>query len=94
MTESTTTATGPLSGLRVIEFSLLGPAAVGLHLADLGAEVIKVESPQGDYVRQMTWPIIEGSSLLHRHINRLYFHAIKSDCVNPRDHIISPLNLR
>ncbi len=61
---------GPLAGLRVIEVSLLGPAAVGLHLADLGAEVIKVESPQGDYVRQMTWPIINDSSLLHWHINR------------------------
>lgn len=70
MTESTTTGAGPLSGLRVIEFSLLGPAAVGLHLADLGAQVIKVESPQGDYVREMTWPIIDGSSLLHWHINR------------------------
>ena len=71
MTESNPTAgAGPLSGLRVIEFSLLGPAAVGVHLADLGAEVIKVESPQGDYVRQMTWPIIDGSSLLHWHINR------------------------
>ena len=71
MTESSTAAgVGPLSGLRVIEFSLLGPAAVGVHLADLGAEVIKVESPQGDYVRQMTWPIIDGSSLLHWHINR------------------------
>ncbi len=61
---------GPLSGLRVVEVSLLGPAAVGLHLADLGAEVIKVESPSGDYVRQMTWPIINDSSLLHWHINR------------------------
>ncbi|MHB1138045.1 MAG: CaiB/BaiF CoA transferase family protein [Microthrixaceae bacterium] len=61
---------GPLCGLRVIEVSLLGPAAVGLHLADLGAEVIKVESPSGDYVRQMTWPIIDDSSLLHWHINR------------------------
>ena len=70
MTESSTTGSGPLSGLRVIEFSLLGPAAVGLHLADLGAQVIKVESPQGDYVRQMTWPIINDSSLLHWHINR------------------------
>ena len=65
------TASGaPLSGLRVIEFSLLGPGAVGLHLADLGADVIKVESPQGDYIRQMTWPIIEDSSLLHWHIHR------------------------
>lgn len=60
----------PLAGLRVIEVSLLGPGAVGLHLADLGADVIKVEPPQGDYIRQMTWPIIEGSSLLHWHIHR------------------------
>ena len=60
----------PLAGLRVVEVSLLGPGAVGLHLADLGADVIKVEPPQGDYIRQMTWPIIEGSSLLHWHIHR------------------------
>jgi crotonobetainyl-CoA:carnitine CoA-transferase CaiB-like acyl-CoA transferase len=60
----------PLAGLRVIEVSLLGPGAVGTHLADLGADVIKVEPPQGDYIRQMTWPIIEGSSLLHWHIHR------------------------
>ena len=40
------------------------------HLVDFGAEVIKVESPAGDYVRQMTWPIIEGTSLLHLHVNR------------------------
>ena len=62
--------TPPLGGLRVIESSLLGPAAITTHLADLGAEVIKVESPSGDYVREMTWPIIEGTSLLHLHINR------------------------
>lgn len=60
----------PLSGLRVIEFSLLGPGAVGHHLADLGADVIKVEPPQGDYIRRMTWPIIDGVSLLHWHIHR------------------------
>ena len=62
--------TGLLDGVRVIESSLLGPAAITLHLADLGAEVIKVEPPQGDYVRQMTWPIVEGVSLMHLHINR------------------------
>jgi crotonobetainyl-CoA:carnitine CoA-transferase CaiB-like acyl-CoA transferase len=60
----------PLAGLRVIESSLLGPAAITVHLADLGAEVIKVESPAGDYVREMTWPIVEGVSLMHLHINR------------------------
>jgi len=60
----------PLAGIRIIESSLLGPAAITTHLADLGAEVIKVESPSGDYVREMTWPIIEGTSLLHLHINR------------------------
>ncbi len=64
------TRTAPLVGLRVIESSLLGPAAITTHLADLGAEVIKVESPAGDYIREMTWPIIEGNSLMHLHINR------------------------
>lgn len=60
----------PLAGVRVVESSMLGPAAITTHLADLGAEVIKVESPAGDYVRQMTWPIVEGVSLMHLHVNR------------------------
>ncbi len=60
----------PLSGVRIIESSVLGPAAITTHLADMGAEVIKVESPSGDYVRQMTWPIVNEVSLLHLHINR------------------------
>ena len=49
---------------------MLGPGAVTTHLADLGAEVIKVEPPSGDYIRQMTWPIVEGTSLMHLHISR------------------------
>ncbi len=36
----------------------------------MGADVIKIEPPQGDYVRQMTWPIVEGVSLMHLHISR------------------------
>ena len=52
-----TSQIAPLAGLRVVESSLLGPAAITTHLADMGAEVIKVESPSGDYVREMTWPI-------------------------------------
>src|SRR3954469_4728297 len=49
---------------------MLGPAAITSALADLGADVIKVEPPSGDYGRQMTWPIVEGVSLLHLHVNR------------------------
>jgi crotonobetainyl-CoA:carnitine CoA-transferase CaiB-like acyl-CoA transferase len=60
----------PLAGVRIIESSLLGPGAITSHLADLGADVIKVESPQGDYIREMTWPIVEGVSLMHLHISR------------------------
>lgn len=60
----------PLGSLRIIESSILGPAAITTALADLGAEVIKVETPAGDYIREMTWPIIEGVSLMHYHLNR------------------------
>jgi crotonobetainyl-CoA:carnitine CoA-transferase CaiB-like acyl-CoA transferase len=61
----------PLSSLRVVESALLGPGAVAMNLADLGADVIKVEAPgTGDYIRQMAFPIIDGISLLHWHINR------------------------
>ena len=60
----------PLAGVRVIESAILGPGAITTHLADLGAEVIKVESPSGDYIREMTWPIVEGVSLMHLHIHR------------------------
>ncbi len=44
----------PLSGIRVIEFShmVMGPTC-GMILADLGAEVIKVEPPEGDRTRHL-----------------------------------------
>ena len=61
---------GLLTGVRIIESSLLGPGELTSFLADLGADVIKVEPPQGDYIRRMTWPIVEGDSLLHLHIHR------------------------
>lgn len=51
---------GPLDGLRVIELAriLAGPWA-GQTLADLGAEVIKVESLEGDDTRQWGPPFID-----------------------------------
>lgn len=63
-------AGGPLAGVSIVESSLLGPGELTSFLADLGADVIKVEPPQGDYVRRMTWPIVEGESLMHLHIHR------------------------
>lgn len=45
----------PLAGVRVIEFShmVMGPTC-GMILADLGAEVIKIEPPAGDKTRTMS----------------------------------------
>lgn len=62
----------PLSGLKVIELAriLAGPW-IGQTLADLGADVIKVESPQGDDTRTWGPPFItvEGEP------SAAYFHA-------------------
>lgn len=50
----------PLSGLKVVEIAriLAGPWS-GQTLADLGADVVKIESPQGDDTRQWGPPFIE-----------------------------------
>lgn len=50
----------PLAGLKVIELAriLAGPW-IGQTLADLGADVIKVESPEGDDTRQWGPPFVE-----------------------------------
>ena len=45
----------PLAGIRVVEIShmIMGPSA-GFFLASLGAEVIKIEPPDGDNTRKLT----------------------------------------
>jgi crotonobetainyl-CoA:carnitine CoA-transferase CaiB-like acyl-CoA transferase len=64
-------SSGPLSGLLVADFSrvLAGPYATML-LADLGAEVVKVESPAGDDTRGWTPPVRDGISTYYLAVNR------------------------
>ncbi len=63
---------GPLAGIRVIEVgqALAGPLA-GMILADMGAEVIKVEKPDGgDDARLWGPPFIDGDALFFHATNR------------------------
>ena len=61
----------PLSGLRVLDLTRLLPGAYCTQLlADLGADVIKIEEPvTGDYMR-LTPPLVDGQSALFNAINR------------------------
>jgi crotonobetainyl-CoA:carnitine CoA-transferase CaiB-like acyl-CoA transferase len=62
---------GPLEGLLVADFSriLAGPYATML-LADLGADVVKVEGPRGDDTRTWQPPVREGVSTYYLGVNR------------------------
>lgn len=66
-------ATAPLHGLKVIEFArvLAGPWA-GQILADLGAEVVKIESAAGDDTRTWGPPFVENADGSH---DAAYYHA-------------------
>jgi len=63
---------GPLAGLKVIELAhvMAGPTC-GLMLADMGANVIKVEKlPDGDDTRRMAPPLIDGEAAAYLMMNR------------------------
>ena len=65
-------STGPLAGVKVIELAhiMAGPVC-GLMLADLGADVIKVEKvPDGDDTRRMIPPTVDGESAAFMILNR------------------------
>ncbi len=61
----------PLTSIRVLDFThaLAGPYCTML-LGDLGADVIKVESPAGDQSRKWGPPFIEGESSYFLSVNR------------------------
>lgn len=63
--------TGPLASLKVLDFSTLlpGPFA-SLLLADLGAEVLRIESPTRPDLMRLLPPRAQGSSAAHAWLNR------------------------
>ena len=62
---------GPLAGLRIVDLTriLAGPFAT-MILSDMGAEVIKVERPEGGDLSRGTGPFIEGESYYFVSVNR------------------------
>lgn len=63
--------TGPLEGVRILDLTRLLPGNYcTLLLADLGADVVKIEEPErGDYIR-WTPPMVDGEGAIHRALNR------------------------
>ena len=78
--------TQPLKGLRVLELArvLAGPWA-GQTLADLGAEVVKVESPSGDETRGWGPPFHKDGSAAYFHSTNRGKKSIKADFRNNAD---------
>ena len=62
---------GPLAGMRVVELAhiMAGPVC-GLMLADMGADVVKVEKPSGDDARRFVPPTIGGEPAAYMMMNR------------------------
>lgn len=79
-------ATGPLSGLRVIDLTInvLGPVATQI-LGDMGADIIKVEPPGGDQNRQNGPGRNPGMSVFYLVMNRnkrsIVLDLKKSECM-------------
>jgi crotonobetainyl-CoA:carnitine CoA-transferase CaiB-like acyl-CoA transferase len=69
-----------LSGIRVVELCDRSAALGGRILADLGAEVIMVEPPQGAEIRHQA-PFLEGQKGLDRSFAHLYFNTNKQSIV-------------
>ena len=78
-------ARGPLAGLLVADFSriLAGPYSTML-LADLGAEVVKVEGPGGDDTRTWQPPVRDGVATYYLGVNRNK-RSVALDLKNPDD---------
>lgn len=76
----------PLEGVRVLDFSrvLAGPLCA-MIAGDLGADVIKVESPDGDPVRGLKPPTFQGDATYYLAVNR-HRRNVVADLREPGDY--------
>ncbi|MGH7716372.1 MAG: CoA transferase, partial [Vulcanimicrobiaceae bacterium] len=65
------TQASPLTGIRVLEVGnyMAGPFC-GMQLADLGADVVKIENPEGGDMSRQSGPFVEGEGANFLRINR------------------------
>src|SRR4051794_10161285 len=71
MTNAVPPRSGPLQGIKIVDLTsvILGPYAMQI-LADMGAEVIKIETPQGDIMRFVGKHGDQGMGPIHMTVNR------------------------
>lgn len=79
---------GPLASIRVLDFTTMMSGPLGTRLlSDMGADVVKVESPDGDHNRSRT-PIAGGMSRYFAQLN-VGKRSIVLDLKNPDDHAVA-----
>src|SRR5882672_10219617 len=71
MTNTSPARRGPLQGIKIIDLTavIMGPYATQI-MADFGAEVIKIESPDGDIMRYVGKYGDHGMGPIHLNLNR------------------------
>ena len=62
---------GPLEGMKILDFTYLLPGPYGtMLLADMGAEIIKVENSESPDILRLLPPYVDGMGAVYAHVNR------------------------